>query len=176
MTALEKEYGGALYELAAEEHIEDAVLDGLGTAVAVMRENPRYLKLLANPAVEKETRLALLEQAFRGAVHDYVLNFIKILCEKKALDMLPGCETEFCTRLCTKRGILPVTAWSAVAMDASQTEKLKQKLAALTGKTILLENKVDTRLLGGVKLVYEGKELDGTVRQRLGALRTALLQ
>ena len=29
MTAAEKEYGGALYALAAEEHCEDAVLEGL---------------------------------------------------------------------------------------------------------------------------------------------------
>ena len=32
MTAAEKEYGSALYALAAEEHCEDAVLDGLTLA------------------------------------------------------------------------------------------------------------------------------------------------
>ena len=32
MTAAEKEYGGALYALAAEEHCEDAVLEGLTLA------------------------------------------------------------------------------------------------------------------------------------------------
>ena len=48
MTAAEKEYGGALYALAAEEHCEDAVLEGLTLAADAFRETPGYLKLVQN--------------------------------------------------------------------------------------------------------------------------------
>ena len=53
MTAAEKEYGGALYALAAEEHCEDAVLEGLTLAADAFRETPGYLKLVQNPAVPR---------------------------------------------------------------------------------------------------------------------------
>ncbi len=46
MTAAEKEYGGALYDLAVEEHCEDAVLEGFALAVDVFGETPEYLKLV----------------------------------------------------------------------------------------------------------------------------------
>ena len=88
MTAAEKEYGGALYALAAEEHCEDAVLEGLTLAADAFRETPGYLKLVQNPAVPREERLAMLDEAFGAGVHVYVLNFLKILCGKSALGML----------------------------------------------------------------------------------------
>ena len=46
--------------------------------------------------------------------------------------------------------------------------------ACMTGKTILLENKVDESLMGGVKVNYDGKELDGSVAGRLETLRRLL--
>lgn len=49
-------------------------------------------------------------------------------------------------------------------------------LAQKTGRTILLETAVDPSVLGGVKLRYEGLELDGTAAGRLAALRRALTQ
>ena len=175
MTAAEKEYGGALYSLAADEHIEDEVLNGLCLVKDTLRDYPDYAKLLANPAVKKEERLGLLDEALRDAVHPYVLNFCKILCEKYALGSLGGCEAEYRANLYAARGILPVTAKTAVAMTDAQKQTLTQKLAADTGKTILLENVVDESVLGGVKLIYAGREMDGTTAGRLSALKTVLL-
>lgn len=175
MTAAEKEYGGALFSLACEEHIEDEVLAGLAAVKAAFAETPAYPKLLENPAVKQDERLALLDEAFRGSVHGYVLNFLKILCEKRALGSVAGCEAEYRAQLYAARGLLPVVASTAVPLTAVQTEALRAKLAHLTGKTVLLENSVDVALVGGVKLRYEGRELDGTVAGRLAALRKTLM-
>lgn len=176
MTAAEQEYGGALYELAREEGCEDAVLDGLELARRELAAQPEYRNLLQNPALEKAQRLALLDQAFGGGVHRYVCNFLKLLCEKSALGILPGCVKEYRARLYEARGILPVTAVSAVALSAAQKMQLTQKLAAKTGRQILLETKVDPSLLGGMKVLYEGRELDGSVAGRFAALRKVLTQ
>ena len=62
MAALEKEYGDALYSLAAEKNCSDQVLDGLSLAVTAFQENPGYLTLVQNPALPKEERLDLLER------------------------------------------------------------------------------------------------------------------
>ena len=175
MTAAEKEYGGAFYSLGADEHLEDELLSGLDTALAVFAENPAYPKLLQNPAIKKEERLTMIEEAFRTSVHAYVVNFLKILCEKSALDMLKGCTEEFRALLHDARGILPVTAISATALTAEQIAALQEKLAAKTQKTIELTNIVDENVLGGVKISYAGKELDGSIAGRLASIRNALM-
>lgn len=175
MAALEKEYGDALYSLAAEENCSDQVLDGLSLAVTAFQENPGYLTLVQNPALPKEERLDLLDKAFMG-VHPYVLHFLKLLCERSALTLTFGALEQFKALLYQERGILPVEVISAVPLTAEQQEALKDKLSAKTGKTILLENRLDPSLLGGIKLRYEGKELDGTAAGKLSALRRALTQ
>lgn len=175
MTALEKEYGDALYSLAVEENCPDEVLEGLSLAVTAFQANPGYLTLVQNPALPKEERLELLDKAFQG-VHPYVLHLLKLLCERSALALAPGALEQFKSLLYAQRGILPVEAISAVPLTEAQQEALKDKLSAKTGKTILLETKLDPSVLGGVKLRYEGKELDGTAAGRLTALRRALTQ
>ena len=174
MTAAEREYVGALYDLAAKEAIQDEVLAALDTAVQVLAQNPGYVALLQNPAVKKAERLALLDASFGEGQH-YVLNFLKILCEKNALRLLPACGKEYRARYYADKGIMPVTAATAVPMTDAQQKALTAKLAGLTGKTVLLENKVDASLLGGVRLSYAGTQVDGTVAHRLDALRHALM-
>ena len=63
---------------------------------------------------------------------------------------------------------------SAVPLTGRQAEALRAKLAALTGKTIALSSRVDPACLGGVRLEVGGTQLDGTVQNRLDALRRRL--
>ena len=175
MTAAEKEYGGALFSLASDEGLLDEVFEGLETVKKAFEQNPGYLRLVENPAVKKDERLRLLDEALRGGVHPYVLNFVKILCERRLLTSLNGCCEEYRNSLYEARGILPVTAWSAAPLSAAQQKALTDKLAKTTGKTSLLTCRVDAALLGGVRLTYAGRELDGTVQGRLAKLREALM-
>ena len=171
MTETARMYGGSLYDLAAEEGLEARILGELDEVTALLKADPEYLHLLSIPSIPKKERCALLDEAFRGQVHLYVLNFLKILCEKGTLRELPGCARAYRIRYNEAHGILEATATSAVPLTAQQTESLHAKLETLTGKTIDLQTKVDAKVLGGIRLDIEGTELDGTVQNRLAALR-----
>ena len=171
MTEIARMYGGSLYDLAAEEGLETRVLDELDEAAKLIRDDPEYLRLLSTPSIPKKERCALLDEAFRGQVHLYVLNFLKILCEKGTLRELSGCARAYRVRYNQAHGILEATATTAVAMTEQQAKSLHEKLEKLTGKTIDLKTKVDAKVLGGIRLDIEGTELDGTVQNRLATLR-----
>lgn len=171
MTEIARMYGGSLYDLAAEEGLETRILDELDEAAKLIRDDPEYLRLLSTPSIPKKERCALLDEAFRGQVHLYVLNFLKILCEKGTLRELPGCARAYRVPDCSAPGILEAAATTAVAMTEQQVKSLHEKLEKLTGKTIDLKTKVDPTVLGGIRLDIEGTELDGTVQNRLAALR-----
>ena len=175
MTGAEKEYGTALYELCAEENCDREVLEQLDMVRDLFREESKYPRILQDPALPKRERLGMLDEAFRDSVHPYLLNFLKILCEKSALGILPGCGAQFRDLYNEAHGLLPVTATSAVALTEEQKQGLIEKLSRLTGKTILLDNRVDESLMGGVKVKFDGKELDGSVAGRLEALRRILI-
>ena len=171
MTETAKMYGGSLYDLAAEEGLETRILGELDEVQQLLKQNPDYLRLLSTPSIPKKERCGLLDEALRGQVHLYVLNFLKILCEKGSLRELSGCARAYRIRYNQAHGILEATAISAVPLTEQQRAALHAKLESLTGKTIDLKTKVDAKVLGGIRLDIEGTELDGTVQNRLAALR-----
>ena len=171
MTEIARMYGGSLYDLAAEKGLETRILGELDEVAALLKANPDYLHLLSTPSIPKKERCGLLDEALRDKVHLYVLNFLKILCEKGTLRELPGCARAYRVRYNEAHGILEATATTAVAMTEAQEKSLHEKLEKLTGKTIDLKTKVDAKVLGGIRLDIEGTELDGTVQNRLATLR-----
>ena len=104
----------------------------------------------------------------------YLVNFIKLLCEKNLLREFGGCCDEYLRRYNQDNGIAEATATSAVPLTEAQAEALKQKLEKLSGKKISLSLKTNPSLLGGVRVELEGKELDGTVKGRLDGLSRKL--
>ena len=171
MTETAKMYGGSLYDLAAEEGLETRILGELDEVQQLLKQNPDYLRLLSTPSIPQKERCGLLDEALRGQVHLYVLNFLKILCEKGTLRELSGCARAYRIRYNQAHGILEATAVSAVPLTEQQRAALHAKLESLTGKTIDLKTKVDAKVLGGIRLDIEGTELDGTVQNRLTSLR-----
>ena len=171
MTETAKMYGGSLYDLAAEEGLETRILGELDEVQKLLKQNPDYLRLLSTPSIPKKERCGLLDEALRDRVHLYVLNFLKILCEKGTLRELSGCARAYRIRYNQAHGILEATAISAVPLTEQQRAALHAKLESLTGKTIDLKTKVDAKVLGGIRLDIEGTELDGTVQNRLASLR-----
>ena len=171
MTETAKMYGGSLYDLAAEEGLEPRILGELDEVQQLLKQNPDYLRLLSTPSIPKKERCGLLDEALRGQVHLYVLNFLKILCEKGSLRELSGCTRAYRIRYNQAHGILEATAISAVPLTEQQRAALHAKLESLTGKTIDLKTKVDAKVLGGIRLDLEGTALDGTVQNRLASLR-----
>ena len=167
MTEYARVYGGSLYDLASEEKLTDAILEEMREIKEIFSENPDYIKLLSEPSIKKAERTDLIEKAFGAEAERYLVNFIKLLCEKGLLNEYEGCVSEFTRRYNADHGIVEAVATSAVELSSDQTKALKAKLEKVSGKTVSLVTKVNPKLLGGLKVELEGKELDGTVSGRL---------
>lgn len=176
MTELAREYGDGLYALSFEEGLSDQVLEELNTLKACFREQPEFLKLLSNMSLGKAERLAILDNALRGQVHAYVLNFLKILLERSALFEFEGCAAAFLEAYNRDHGIIQATVTTAAPLDEAQRQRLAQKLARMTGRQVSLAEKVDAAVMGGVLLEMDGQRFDNTVRTRLASIRQAMTQ
>ena len=174
MTQVGINYGQALYDLAAEEALTEQVMQQLTALQDAFDREPEFVRLLASHSLSKEERCSILDNSFRGKLQPYVLNFLKILTEKGYIRHFADCCKAYRDLYNADQGILPVSAVTAVALTPVQEEKLKKKLSQITGKTIELTNRLDSTCLGGVRLDYDGKRVDGTVQNRLDAIRDLL--
>ncbi len=66
------------------------------------------------------------------------------------------------------------TVTSAVALDASQKKALTQALQKNHGQ-VTIEEVVDPKVIGGVKIVIGSKEYDNTILGKLSRLKTTVL-
>ena len=174
MTEHARVYGGSLYDLASEEKLTDAILEQMQESKQIFRDNPDYLKLLSEPAVKEEERTDLIEKAFGADAERYLVNFLKLLCEKNLLREYEGCTEEFTKRYNADHGIAEAVVTSAVELTEEKKKALKDKLEKVSGKTVSLVTKVNPAVVAGLKVEIEGTEIDGTVSGRLNDISKRL--
>ena len=174
MTEVATTYGQAMYDLAREEGLAKDLLAQLTALEESLRAEPGFVQLLSTPNIPKEERVRILDDSFRGKLHPYVLNFLKVLTEKGYMKHFSGCCQMYKQQYNLDNGIVPVTAYTAVPLSDELRSKLTAKLSTVTGKTIELDCRIDPETLGGVRLDFDGKQVDGTVRRRLEDIRGLL--
>jgi len=174
MTKTEQVYGGSLYDLAKEDGLTNQIGDELKQVIAVFDANPDYWRFLSTLSIAKEERCKALDEALKGQVQPYLLNFLKILAENGTMGSLKGCAQEYRRRFNEDNNIVEVRAVTAVAMSEKLAAALKSKLETTLGKTVELSFKVDPACMGGVLLELPGRQLDGTIKNRLDSLTASL--
>jgi len=174
MTEVGNVYGESLYELAKEENLAKLIGDQLAVMQQSFQQEPDFIRLLSSPNLTKAERCQILDDSFRGKVHIYLLNFLKILTEKGYMRFFSDCCDAYTDHFDQDNGILRVNAVSAVELSADQQDKLRAKLSRITGKEVALHTRIDPRVLGGIRLDYDGQRLDDTVSHRLDAIRSVL--
>ena len=174
MTEVATTYGQAMYDLARDEGLAKELLGQLTALNECLSGEPGFTQLLSTPNIPKEERVQILDSSFRGKIDPYVLNFLKILTEKGYMRHFTSCCKVFKQQYNLDNGIVPVTAYTAVPLSDELRSKLTAKLSTVTGKTIELDCRIDPETLGGVRLDFDGKQVDGTVRRRLEDIRGLL--
>ena len=174
MTEIATTYGQAMYDLARDEGLAKDLLEELVALNESLTAESGFIQLLSTPNIPKEERVRILDDSFRGKLHPYVLNFLKVLTEKGYMKHFSGCCQMYKQQYNQDNGIVPVTAYTAVALSDELRAKLCAKLSTVTGKTSELDCRIDPETLGGVRLDFDGKQVDGTVRRRLEDIRGLL--
>ena len=174
MTKTARLYGGSLYDLAAEEQLTGIIMEQMMEIRQLFRDNPDYVKLLGEPSIPQAERIDLIEKAFGAQAERYLVNFIKVLCERNLLGDFGGCCEEFTRRFNADNGISEAVVTSAIALNDAQMTALKEKLEKISGKKISLVQKIDKSVMAGLLVEIEGKQLDGTVASRMTGISKKL--
>ena len=173
MNDLAKEYAFALFSLAKKKNTLSETAESLETIEEVLRDNPSYPRVLLSPAIAMEERLSLLDAAF-GSIHEDVLSFLKLLCEKGHAARIEDCIQAFFLLQKEAQGKIPVLVTSAFPLDESQKEVLKKKLSHLTGKEPEITYLQEPELIGGIRIQIEDRVLDGTLSGKLSLMKGVL--
>ena len=171
-----KIYSTALFELCNEQDkLESVYTDFTEFEELMANEECRgYLKFLASPLISGKEKAESLNSVFGDKAEALLLDFLCLVAEKNRADKLSEIYSEFRTMYNDKQGLLEVTAVTAQPLTDELRKRLKEKLAASTGRKIVLTEEVDKSIIGGIVVRYGNTELDSSVKTRLDKLKAQI--
>lgn len=169
-TQAAKRYARAAFQLAVQENRADAVCTDLIGIGALLRESPELAKFIANLIIPADKRVQTLQALFTGKVDALTLRFLLFLESKKRLGALSGIVDEISRLYNEQQGVLNVEITAASALDDTQRDAIRSKLAARFGKKIIATSSVDPKLLGGFIVQVGGTIYDYSLETQLQSL------
>jgi F-type H+-transporting ATPase subunit delta len=168
-------YATALFELALEEEALDQValdLNRFGEALDAFDDLLRMVKSPAFSAEEQGRALAAIFEELN--IEGLTKNFLLLVAKNRRLFATPDMLRAFGAMLARHRGEVGATVTAASKLTESQVTALKQALKAALGKDIMLEEKVDAGLLGGLVVKVGSRMVDSSLRTKLNSLKVAM--
>lgn len=171
-----KTYGSALFEVAMENNTLDTILEEVLFVKQSFLENEDLSKLLLHPNVEKEEKIKVIENIYKGKISDEITGLMTMLIAKGHLkDFIPVFDYVICA-IKEEKGIGVAYISSAVALSDEQKEKIEQKLLDTT-KYQKIEGvyKVDKALIGGLVIRIADTVVDSSLQTQIAKLSKSLV-
>jgi len=167
-------YAEALLDTAKGAGVLVETAESFAGVLEVLNGNRDLVTFLESPQVREEEKKELLQKVFGQRVEPVLLNFFRLLIDRNRIENTRDIAEVFAELVEADQGVVRARVVTAVDLPGDLAERLRAKLATMTGKTVILEPKVDAALIGGVMVTMGDKVIDGTVRSNLDALKKTL--
>ncbi|MGN0154459.1 MAG: ATP synthase F1 subunit delta [Lachnospiraceae bacterium] len=171
-----KTYGSALFEVAMENHTLDATLEEVLFVKQTFLENEELSKLLLHPNIEKEEKIKVIENIYKGKISDELTGLMTMLIMKGHQKDFQAVFDYVISAIKEEKGIGIAYISSAVELSKEQKEKIEQKLLETTKyKEIEGNYQVDKNLIGGLVIRISDTVVDSSLKTQIAKLSKSLL-
>lgn len=169
-------YAKSLLDLAQEKGLTETMYKDMQFFKQTVDQSRPLLLMLKNPIVRAEKKSAILKAVFAKRVDPVTMSFFTIIAKKNREPIMDAIAHEFINQYDRLKGVERATVITTVPL----TEALRQKFTAMVmqttgGKLVELEEKIDSKLIGGYVLRVGDQQVDGSIRSQLNDLRLQFL-
>ncbi len=161
------EYAEALFLLSCEEKSEEKYLSDLRIVKEILDSEPDYIELLHSPAISKDEKLALIENAFAGRINDHVVSFLKLMCENNRIEEIYSCFDVYEKLYNDVKRVIVASVTSAVELNEDEKAKIIANLEKKFGYKVELICHVDESIIGGIIIKTEDTIIDGSLKRKM---------
>ena len=169
-------YARALVEILPPERLETAGAT-LARVAALMREAPALRRTFDDPGVPAQAKREVLGQiAQRLGLDDLLRLFLGLLLERKRMGVVELIHRNYDDLVDARLGRVRAAVTTAVPLAEADRARVRDGLSRFTGKTVILEPRLDPAVLGGVLAQIGGTIYDGSLRTQLRRIQEQLLR
>lgn len=167
-------YAKALFELACGEKNE-VILSGHYRELIAFLDKNRFMKsFLENPVISSEKKQDLAEKLWGIKYSGILYDFIKLLIEKRRFQMFFHIYDEYDYLLKEKQKIADVHIETAMRLEKDALKRFSEVFSAYLKKNVVLTQKVNPRILAGVKVTIENEIMDFSAAGQLNEIKKSL--
>lgn len=172
IATIARPYAEALFRVAQSGNL--SAWSELVTEMAQVGAHPDVQALAHNPKVSADQKAEIFLSAIKSPVTVEAKNFINTLADYDRLTLLPEIAFQFHALKNAHEGAADAEVTSAFEMSATQLSELSALLEKKFGRKLHPTVKVDSSLIGGVRIVVGDQVLDTSVRAKLQKMHVAL--
>lgn len=172
--SIARTYGEALLDLAAERKAEVEIESQLIDLMSLWRSDSAFSALMNSVAIDADARGASLRKIFQGRVDEMVLNLVLVLNHRGRTMLFPQICDAYFKQLDVQQGRQRVFVTTAVALTDDIRNKLLEEAGKMTGRTPVLEERIDPALIGGLQVQIGDRVIDTSLRLRIRRMRRDL--
>ncbi|MCU0318427.1 MAG: ATP synthase F1 subunit delta [Amoebophilaceae bacterium] len=172
MNKVASRYAKALLQLAVEQGILERVHTDLLGFDRVCADNKGLAATLKNPTIQHDKKLTILKVIFQDNVHSLTLNFLAMITQKCRASLLPAIVRAFLTQYNQHQGIQiahVTTTFPLTSRLILQLQEIARRISPC--RHIVLDQYIDSTLIGGYVLQVGDKRVDQSLRRNLLTLQ-----
>lgn len=173
---ISRRYARALSDVCAESKNHAVIGKQLETFAETWSSSAELQAALTSPVLPEADKREILTRLFAKFLFaPTTRNFLLVLLQNGRIAEVVSISDAFRDLMDEAQNRARATVVTPTPLERSEITRIQAALQRLTGKTILLEPRIDPSLVGGVKVQLGQVELDATVRTHLSNLRERLL-
>ena len=167
-------YGTALFDAARELGKQEQILEEATEVLGILHQEPDLRAFINYPAISAEEKKDAIGKIFEGCISEELLNFIYVLIDKRRTMHFEKMIKVYKKLMDKEEGVSYGTAYSVEPLGEARIAELEAEASKLFGANVKLENENDPKLIGGVKLLVDGKMIDISIRKKINDLRNSI--
>jgi F-type H+-transporting ATPase subunit delta len=169
-----KRYAQAAFELALERNELESWREGL-KKIADLTAHKELMALLETPRLSFEAKKEFLQQHL-GEINPLALNLAFLLVHKGSLGLSIDIFQQYIALLDAHRGVERAKVVVALPLTDQDREIISSHLGKVLERKIVIDDQVDSSIIGGFIARMGDMLIDGSIRQRLESLKNSLVE
>ena len=150
-----------------------AVIEGIESPEQSLLD--RLRRFLEAPQVSADEKNAVLSKAYEDRAPRLFLRYLQQLVKNRRQLLIPEIANEYRNLVDEVEGRVHAQVTLARDVDDEQRAAIARQLSHTLGKPVVPQIRINPNILGGIIVRVGDRVMDGSVRRRLGILRTRMM-
>ena len=169
-------YAKALFQLGlSQPDLQERLYHDSQIIMDSLKESIDLVAFLKNPVIKSDVKKRSVRQVFTNVLHDKTLRFLDVVIENNREALFINILMDYRELYRKEKGWRSVTVITAAPVDASFKDEIRQTIEQQLHGKVELECKVNEDIMGGLIVMVDGKQADGSITGKLRNLKKKLL-